>query len=203
MTIPALPALSRTSPTFRADLDALFLTHLPATTGAINAAILDIDADVIAAAGSATAAAGSAEAADTARAAAQLARDATQAYAQSAVLAPGTSATSNTPLNIGAAVHALTVQTGKLFAVGQWLVVSSAADPANQMTGQVISHNTATGALSLRVDAGNTSGSGTFADWIIALTASPVATPIIVSATTNAATPVMTNSAAFLTYFLA
>lgn len=202
MTIPALPALNRASPTFRANLDSYFLTNLPATTGAINAAILEIDADVEAAAGSAANASGSAEAADAARAAAQLARDAAQASAQVAVLAPGTSATSSTPLNIGAAVHGLTVQAGKLFAVGQWLVASSAADPANQMTGQVISHNTVTGELNLRVDAGNTSGSGTFADWIVALTASPVATPIIVNAAVNAATPVMTNSAAFLTYFL-
>ena len=87
MTIPALPALSRTSPTFRADLDALFLTQLPATTGAINAAILDIDADVLAAEASATAAAGSATTATTAKVDAQLARDAAQASVGQALAA--------------------------------------------------------------------------------------------------------------------
>jgi len=37
MTIPLLPPLERTSPTFAADLDAFFLTQLPATIPAFNA----------------------------------------------------------------------------------------------------------------------------------------------------------------------
>lgn len=37
MTIPLLPSLERTSPTFAADLDAFFLTQLPATIPAFNA----------------------------------------------------------------------------------------------------------------------------------------------------------------------
>ena len=37
MTIPSLPTLDRTSPTFRSDLDTFFLTQLPATTVAFNA----------------------------------------------------------------------------------------------------------------------------------------------------------------------
>lgn len=43
MTIPALPSLDRTSATFKTDLDALFLTQLPATTAAINGEITRID----------------------------------------------------------------------------------------------------------------------------------------------------------------
>ena len=39
MTIPSLPALDRTSPTFRSDLDTFFLTQLPAATVAFNAEI--------------------------------------------------------------------------------------------------------------------------------------------------------------------
>lgn len=39
MTIPALPSLDRTSPTFKTDLDAFFLTQLPATIPAFNAEI--------------------------------------------------------------------------------------------------------------------------------------------------------------------
>lgn len=36
MTIPSLPTLDRTSPTFRSDLDTFFLSQLPATTAAFN-----------------------------------------------------------------------------------------------------------------------------------------------------------------------
>ena len=43
MTIPALPSLDRTSPTFKTDLDAFFLTELPATVTAMNAEITRID----------------------------------------------------------------------------------------------------------------------------------------------------------------
>lgn len=39
MTIPALPSLDRTSATFKTDLDAFFLTQLPATIPAFNAEI--------------------------------------------------------------------------------------------------------------------------------------------------------------------
>ena len=39
MTIPTLPPLERTSPSFAADLDAFFLTQLPATIPAFNAEI--------------------------------------------------------------------------------------------------------------------------------------------------------------------
>lgn len=169
MTIPALPALSRTSPTFRADLDALFLTQLPATTGALNAAILDIDAAVIAAAGSATAAAGSATTASTAKVDAQAARDAAQASAASALLAPGTSATSSTSLTISEGPQTLTIQTGKQFSIGQWVVISSAVSPANQMTGQITTHDNVAGALTVQVS--SVGGGGTFASWVVALTA--------------------------------
>lgn len=43
MTIPALPALDRTSPTFKAELDGFFLTKLPATVTALNAELTRID----------------------------------------------------------------------------------------------------------------------------------------------------------------
>ena len=44
MPIPALPALDRTSPTFKGDLDTFFLSQLPATTAAFNAEIDRINA---------------------------------------------------------------------------------------------------------------------------------------------------------------
>lgn len=43
MTIPALPPLDRTSPTFKADLDTFFLTQLPDTVTALNAESARID----------------------------------------------------------------------------------------------------------------------------------------------------------------
>lgn len=43
MTIPLLPSLERTSPTFAADLDAFFLTQLPATIPAFNAEVARIN----------------------------------------------------------------------------------------------------------------------------------------------------------------
>ena len=91
MTIPALPALSRTSPTFRADLDALFLTQLPATTGAINAALAGIEADITQSETARDAAQGSAAAAQTERIAAQAAQAAAQASAAK-VLSDGAAA---------------------------------------------------------------------------------------------------------------
>lgn len=91
MTIPALPALSRISPTLRADLDALFLTQLPATTGAINAALAGIEADITQSETARDAAQGSAAAAQTERIAAQAARVAAQASADK-VLSDGAAA---------------------------------------------------------------------------------------------------------------
>lgn len=43
MTIPALPSLDRTSPTFKADLDTFFLTELPDTVTALNSELTRID----------------------------------------------------------------------------------------------------------------------------------------------------------------
>lgn len=91
MTIPALPALNRASPTFRSDLDDYFLTKLPATTGAINDALAGIEADITQSETARDAAQGSAAAAQTERIAAQAARVAAQASAAK-VLSDGAAA---------------------------------------------------------------------------------------------------------------
>lgn len=184
MTIPALPALNRASPTFRSDLDSYFLTNLPATTGAINSAIGEIEASAQAAAASAenasdiaAAAAGSvsAAAAQVVLATEQVtlandARDSAQAFASSAINAPGTSATSTTSLTIEEGSKSLIIQTGKLFSVGQWVVISSTASPSNQMSGQITAHDNTTGVLSVSVS--DLNGAGVFESWVIALTPS-------------------------------
>ena len=124
-------------------------------------------------ASSATAAASSATAAATS--ATNAATSATNAAnsANSALNAPGTNATSTTSLAIGTGSKTLTIQTGKAYAVGQTLVIASTASPANQMVGVITAHNSATGALTVNVT--QVSGSGTFAAWTVALTASAAA----------------------------
>ena len=202
MTIPALPALSRTSPTFRADLDNYFLTSLPATTGAINAAILDIDADVIAAADSATAAAVGADTATTKAAEAVISASAALASANSAVLSPGTSATSATSLVIGEGAKTLTIQAGKAFALGQTVIIASTADATKQMGGILTAHDSATGAITVQVATGAFSGSGTFSAWTVSLTAAVVATPVIIEAAAAIATPIAVSAATDLAFIL-
>jgi hypothetical protein len=122
-----------------------------------------------AAAGSATAAAGSASAASTSETNASNSAAAASNSAASALGAPGTNATSTTSLTIGTGSKALTIQTGKAYAVGQAVVVASTASPLNQMSGVITAHNSGTGALTVEVT--STNGSGTFAAWTVSLTA--------------------------------
>lgn len=89
------------------------------------------------------------------------------ASAASALGAPGTNATSTTSLAIGSGSKVFTIQTGKLFSAGQYMVAASAADPTNQMVGLVTAHNSGTGALTLSIV--SFSGSGTKTDWVLSL----------------------------------
>lgn len=90
-----------------------------------------------------------------------------QAAALNALNAPGTMATSTTSLAIGTGTKTLTVQAGKLLAVGMEVTIASTASPANRMSGPVMSYNSATGALTVNVII--TAGSGTFANWTVSL----------------------------------
>lgn len=123
------------------------------------------------AAGSASGAADSAAEAVNAVTDAQAARDAAAASATSAVNAPGTSATSTTSLSLSAGTKSLTlVQTGKLFAIGQRIVIARTADPANsRMVGTLSSAVAGTGALVATVAFSDVRGSGTFTDWTISM----------------------------------
>lgn len=80
-----------------------------------------------------------------------------------------TSVTSNT---IGTGSKSFTIETAKGFVVGQFVIIASTASPGNYLIGQVTSYNAMTGALVVDVTA--TGGSGTFADWTIAVTAVPL-----------------------------
>ena len=90
----------------------------------------------------------------------------------SAAAAANYSATSETELTIGMGVKSLTVEDGKLFQPGQFVVLAAAADPTvNFMTAQIASYDFDTGAM--EVDVVSPQGSGSISDWFVALTSSP------------------------------
>jgi len=73
--------------------------------------------------------------------------------------------TSSTSVTIGTGSKAFTTQASKQFTVGVWLLIYSTANPANYMYGVV----TAYASTSLTVDVQAVGGSGTLADWKIAV----------------------------------
>lgn len=129
------------------------------------------DASAAAAAASAASAAthdGSAGAEATAAAASAIQA---AAYAASISGAPFF-ATSATSLTIGTGAKTLTLaQLGKLFNIGQNVVVAETSAPATvQMTGVITAFDPTTGIMSLSVS--SSLGAGTHTDWSISLTAS-------------------------------
>jgi hypothetical protein len=104
--------------------------------------------------------------------------------------------TSTTSLAIGTGSKSFTVETGKLFYVGQWLIAVSTASPTNYMAGQVTAYNSGTGALTVTMV--YTSGSGTIAVWTIGAVPPQNANvnprAITDAATTGTITPDSTNA---------
>ena len=127
MTIPTLPPLDRTSPSFAADLDTFFAIDLPATIPAFNAEISRING----------------------------------------IGFGSYSGSSTTSLVSGPGSKTFTVETGKSFTPGQYLMAVSVSSPSVFMSGQVTSYDPLTGALVLSVT--DTGGAGTTkSDWSIA-----------------------------------
>lgn len=94
--------------------------------------------------------------------------NAAAASAASAVNSPGTNATSTSSVLIGTGSKSLTVQTGKLFVVGQPVMIARTSAPGTTwMAGNVTSYDSGTGALVVNVVW--TAGSGTFTDWTVSL----------------------------------
>lgn len=87
--------------------------------------------------------------------------------AQNALNAPGTSATSTSSMTIGTGSKTLTLaQTGKAFAVGQWVQVTDLAAPSvNYMVGAITAFNAGTGAMTVTVAMAG--GSGTLSSWAV------------------------------------
>lgn len=121
---------------------AKFVLNSSSATNATSAAV-----SATAAAASASAAAGSA----------------VTAASQAASLA----GTSTTSFLIGSGSKAFTTQASKQFSAGGWVTIASAANVTNYMFGQITAYNATSGALTINVT--SIGGSGTFADWVVAL----------------------------------
>lgn len=89
------------------------------------------------------------------------------AAAASALNAPGTSATSTSSIAIGTGSKTFSIQPGKAFAVGQFVVAAKTGAPANYIGGQITTHDSAAGLLT--INGTKVGGSGTHADWMISL----------------------------------
>ncbi len=76
----------------------------------------------------------------------------------------GTSASS---VAIGTGAKTFTTQAGKLWQVGQFVIVARTSAPANYMFGQVTGYSGTS--LQIMVSAGGTGGSGTYTDWTIGI----------------------------------
>lgn len=81
----------------------------------------------------------------------------------------GTSASS---VAVGSGSKSFTTQAGKLWQIGQFVIVASAANAANYMAGQVTAYSGTS--LTVEVPVGGTGGSGTYTDWRIGI--APAAT---------------------------
>lgn len=165
MPITPLPALSRSSPTFRSEVDELFLNKIPTFSVEAEAARLQVVA-------AETATAASAFAGGLSQVAAAASEAAAQAYAVAALNAPGSSATSNTSHDITTGAKTYSIQTGKLFVPGHRLTIARTSAPANVNYARVETYNSVTGALAVTVDSAVGAGTG-ITDWTIAVSGTP------------------------------
>jgi len=96
------------------------------------------------------------------------ASSASSSASDAASAAAAVKSTSTTSLAIGTGSKTLTTQSGKQYAAGMFILVTSDADPTNYMHGQVTSYAT----TSLVVNVLDIGGSGTLADWTISVSGS-------------------------------
>ncbi|GAA0760782.1 hypothetical protein FHS52_001128 [Erythromicrobium ramosum] len=93
------------------------------------------------------------------------------------------SATSSTSLAIGSGTKSFSATPGAAFIGGMEVLMSSNAAPGtNNMTGTVTSYDAETGAMVVAVPAASFNGSGTYADWSIALSVGQAALAVAVNA---------------------
>ena len=178
MALTAPPTAPSTSDpgTFASRADALVAWHATNVTE-LDALQTDVAAKQSTASTAATTATTQAGIATTQADTATTQAGIATAQAASALNAPGTNATSTSSVLIGTGSKTFAIQTGKLFSLGQPVLVASSANPANQMTGQITAHDSGTGSMTVNVAA--IGGSGTYADWVISLTALNPGTSVI------------------------
>jgi hypothetical protein len=92
----------------------------------------------------------------------------------------GLSATSTTSLIVGLGTKSLTVQSTKAFKPGMAVTVAYTPTPnVVKMLGTILTYNVSTGAMT--VDIGDVEGTGTYADWTIAIALSDGGMPDVPS----------------------
>ena len=177
-SITALP--SAPDPNNRSTFNSLaypWSAALPTFGTEVSAVATNVYANAVDAYNSATTATTQASTATTQADTATTQAGIATAQAASALNAPGTNATSTSSTLIGTGSKTFAIQTGKLFSLGQPVLVASSANPANQMTGQITAHDSGAGSMTVNVAA--IGGSGTYADWVISLTALNPGTSVI------------------------
>lgn len=76
--------------------------------------------------------------------------------------------TSTTTLSVSSGSKTLLIETGRAFAVGQFVSIARTASPTTYMSGQVTAYNASTGVMVVNVT--DPVGSGSFNEWSVALT---------------------------------
>jgi len=102
-----------------------------------------------------------------AKAAQTYANAAATSAADAANYAAALNATYSGSLTIAAGSQSFTVQSGKQFAAGQYVMIIRSADPAYYMWGTVTSYNAGSGALAINAIA--TAGTGSYSGWSVSL----------------------------------
>lgn len=167
--MPAAPLLTDTQSVFNTKAFA-FVAAWDAFVAQMNAVAAATRTNAVAGDERAVSANTSSVSAASSAAAAGSARDMAQAFAQSAVNAPGTSGTSISAVAIGVGPKTMATQAGKAWVPGQTITVAAAAAPTTQrMVGIITSYDSATGALAFDVPASAFQGSGSPSSWVISL----------------------------------
>lgn len=164
----------------RSDLPEVFIPKADAFVAAqgqfgteLNAAGAYIDTQIGTVDGAASTATAAATSAGQANALAQQA-------AQTAINAPGTRATSVTPLTIATGAITFTMNANKEFGLGQTVSIALTSDASKRMIGVLTAYNATTGAATVLVD--TIFGAATLSQpWTIALSA-PGSIPIATAA---------------------
>jgi hypothetical protein len=123
----------------------------------------------VAAATDASAANLSALNAATSASAAAASQTAAQTAAATAISAPGTQATSTTPLTFATGLQNLTIQAGKVMVIGMSVKIADSTNGARWMHGDITAYNSSTGQLTVNIDTAR--GTGTASAWTISLSA--------------------------------